>query len=90
MFRVKSHNQIRNSSTVKGFRSLHHCTGAPMGTLDKARRNYGEAKRRWAGEVACWKAGQKLDYLVRTCIGVGGLTGGPRPQRGHTGGPSKK
>jgi|GEM_PF-691418 len=89
MFRVKSHDQIRNSTGIKGFRSLRHCTGAPMATLDKARRKFGEAKRLWAGEVACWKAGQKLDYMIRLC-GASGLTCSPRLPRGHTGAPSKR
>lgn len=58
-------DQIHSSRTIRGFRSLRHCTGVPLATLDVGRRSLGEARRQWSGERECWRSCQKSSYLIR-------------------------
>jgi len=57
MSQIKSFEQIRTSSSIKGFRACRHSTAVPLAMLDQGRRRCGEAKRLWHNVKAIWLMG---------------------------------
>jgi hypothetical protein len=57
MAQMKGCNQIRKSSSIKGFRSCRHSTAVPMAILDRGRMQAGEDRRTWNGVRQIWLKG---------------------------------